>query len=164
MNWSRGVFRAWILVSMAWVCLVSLWAYQPLVYGPTLTLGPPTPAQVEACLSTAQRSGKPGFGCRNNIPVPMSSNEVWDYRVDVIRAFAPLALGPVFLLFILGRALIWITAGFKNENSMRCSPASVVESLPENRRRTGWRTALVPLPPFHASMATRGALPCVGLF
>lgn len=100
MNWSRGLFRAWILFSTLWVFATGIVTFNVatnLPLDPTKCRSIETGADKIARCEAAQAAGL-------------------EYHPKKVRFFVGLMLIPPILLFAVGYAGIWAARGFTRSN------------------------------------------------
>jgi hypothetical protein len=102
MNWGRGLFRIWLVGSVAWLGVVGWWVFKSLQpYQMTHT---PTPAEVEIC----QKAAENPFYCYDPIvSVVTPELPLWQWAWVVGYAIVP-----PLLVYLAGRVLWWILRGF----------------------------------------------------
>jgi hypothetical protein len=100
MNWTRGLFRLWLVLSVLWIGGVAAMTWQALPAGTFIDANPPPPGyEIE----------KP----RADLPVaPWIEAGRAEVRAAALVAFIP----PGFFL-LLGAALIWAGRGFRAERN-----------------------------------------------
>ena len=104
MNWRRGLFRLWLIVSVCWVILVIATAYTK--WWPDWRQH----ADVMACAEQrkADRSLGNVFDCFDGEPRQLPNSP----REALVR-YGLLALVPVSTAFVMGLAGLWVVAGFR---------------------------------------------------
>jgi hypothetical protein len=106
MNWKRGFFRVWLVLSVCWLGFWALGIYEHVVERSSA-------AAAHACFMAKKDIPPPGnpFDCfdgvRGNrfadlIPLPRS-----------ISNYVAIALGPPIALLLLGLVTIWVSRGFR---------------------------------------------------
>jgi hypothetical protein len=105
MNWSRGVFRLWLVVSVLWSLAIGGLCWIELKEGPFST-----GLVTDTVVST---TGEPvtaleGNSFRNLVPVD---------QVISWRRLSLVWFGPPLLTFLFGYTLLWVGRGFRRERS-----------------------------------------------
>lgn len=106
MNWRIGLFRLWIVASLAWAALVGWMAYDRWTVA----------AQQGACYTAREANPSLGspLGCFTSAATMFDDLVPWD---SYLRYYLLLALLPVIGFLIVGLALRWIGAGFQRSRS-----------------------------------------------
>ena len=129
MNWRRGLFRAWVLVSLIWLIV---WAFTFLPGTENkITLARMSNAELiaEYCKSPPGVTPPPeGFYTDQCLQRLKANNRAFDkwgggdgfleqgYRVAGVLNL-PLLFAPPFFLFLLGVFVAWVIAGFSKIES-----------------------------------------------
>jgi hypothetical protein len=122
MNWSRGLIRAWVAFTVAWLILVGvlaiqgwpqrkLWELGPVAETPSPNVSPPPTGSVAA--PTAKGHGLFDDLIQKNVKTRAEVDA--DYRQAVWEhltlSSVSAALVPAFL-FVVGWTILWIGRGF----------------------------------------------------
>ena len=105
MNWRRGLWRLWLALSLCWIVLVGLFAWQHDGWMPSRTW---------ACFEAKQAQGLNPFDCSDrDEQVRLSRAPVG--LADIVAAakeYAVYALLPPLITFALGLLAAWVVSGF----------------------------------------------------
>jgi hypothetical protein len=116
MNWRRGLFRAWLVLSVLWLSGVGLAAYSadPWEYH-DLTWRPSDTPLYDDILKTAKTNMCGQHGADGSLLTdgcwytPTLKTEIWRRA----KAAWLLAFAPPAVLFVLGAAGLWVGRGFR---------------------------------------------------
>lgn len=105
MNWSRGLFRVWVMVSICWMVYVGWSGYQNIV----------RPRDLAAALCADQRRQNPTLGNPFDCFDALHAARLGDLTPigQAVAQYVGLALGGPAGLLGIGLVGIWIGAGFR---------------------------------------------------
>ena len=108
MNWRRGLLRLWLVLSLCWIVLVGLFAWQ----NDTLKF-----ARMQACSEAKRAQGADAFICglseEVDEQVRLMSIGVADIATTaIIEELVAFALIPPLVTLVLGLLGVWVVSGF----------------------------------------------------
>ena len=122
MNFRRGLFRLWLVLSLAWIGLIAYTergvfcdTYKPYTAEEKKKMSEVTPADREACRARGENPCSPSFipflDIRHDCSLAPSDGYLRAW--SGIQSTAEQALWPPAIAFLVGWLLIWIGDGFR---------------------------------------------------
>jgi hypothetical protein len=124
MNWRRGIFRVWIVLSISWL-LYSAWKTDIWLVIESAKDGFPSIERIEAdrsaayddCFGKAKENGQNPFAACDEIARrQMMPRET---AIAVVQEFALSGVAPPLIALAAFGLLLWIVKGFKSREAFR---------------------------------------------
>ncbi len=123
MNFRRGLFRFWLVLSLGWIGLIAYFGqeafcntHRPFTKEEIARIGP-SAAERDVCRILGDKQCLPAFipamDSRRDCSVFPTDGYAHDW--DTLSGFAEKALVPPMVAFLLGLVLLWVIGGFRRQ-------------------------------------------------
>lgn len=108
MNWKRGLFRVWLVLSIVWVVGATAWCIN-FASTPRDVWRDPTPQEIEICVAMAEAQGLRGTRCDDRF----SERKLPPLNAPNLTGYAFAIFIPPLGVWVVALITAWIGRGFR---------------------------------------------------